>query len=85
MSAVVIELEHTPHRPSWDCNACGEPWPCEPAREALAAALDEIDLAMYAWQRLEEAAGELVDLPLREFFARFIKWTRHSGSNRRPV
>ena len=68
--------EHRPHRPSWDCLSCGRPWPCDPAREDLAAQLDAISLAMYAWQCLEEAAGELPATPPQELFDRFIRWTR---------
>jgi hypothetical protein len=31
---------------------------------------------MYAWQCLEEAAGELPATPPQELFDRFIRWTR---------
>lgn len=67
---------HHPARPSWDCVACGRPWPCDPARESLASRLDMIGLAMYGWDRLEEAAGELPGTPPGELFDRFVSWTR---------
>lgn len=67
---------HQPHRPSWDCLACGRPWPCDPAREALAGTLDRIGLAMHAWDRLEEAALELPGSTSKELFERFLAWTR---------
>jgi hypothetical protein len=27
--------EHAADRSSWDCRACGEPWPCAPAKVTL--------------------------------------------------
>ena len=68
--------EHIAARPSWDCLACGKPWPCDPARESLAAELDRVRLAMYAWTNLEEAAGDLRGMPAHEAFDRFLAWTR---------
>ncbi len=71
-----MPAEHIAHRPSWDWRACGRPWPCHPAREALAAELSPVRLAMYLWTNLEEAAGDLPALPAAEAFDRFIAWTR---------
>jgi hypothetical protein len=31
---------------------------------------------MYAWDRLEEAAGDLPTTPPAELFERFLSWTR---------
>ena len=67
---------HIAERPSWDCVACGRPWPCDPARAALAAEFDLVGLAMYAWGTLEEAVGDLPDLAVDEAFERFLAWTR---------
>ena len=67
---------HVAGRPSWDCLACGRPWPCDPARECLAAAMDPIQLAMDAWTCLERAVGELPSRPAAEAFDRFVAWTR---------
>lgn len=69
-------VTHLPARPSWDCERCDRPWPCDPAREELAREYDRISLAMYAWDRLEEAAGELPPTPPAELFERFLRWTR---------
>jgi hypothetical protein len=69
--------EHIADRPSWDCLACGKPWPCDPAREDLAAELGPTQLAMYMWASLEEAANDVCALPVGEAFDRFIAWTRH--------
>lgn len=62
-------------RPSWDCKACGKPWPCDPAREQLAASLDRTQLAEYGWARFEEAAGDMPDAPVGEMLDRFVRWT----------
>lgn len=73
-------IDHTPARPSWDCLACGRPWPCDPAREQLTRRYDGIGLAVYAWDRLEEAAGDLNGVPAEELFTRFLAWTRRPGA-----
>lgn len=69
-------VEHLANRRSWDCLACDKPWPCDPARERLAAELGPVQLAVYMWANLEEAAGHLPDLPISEAFDRFLAWTR---------
>lgn len=68
-------MDHIQERPSWDCLACGKPWPCDPAREHLAAVLDLVTLRTEMWMRLEEAALELPPGPVVELFERFLKWT----------
>ncbi|MEV6301483.1 hypothetical protein AB0M02_18880 [Actinoplanes sp. NPDC051861] len=67
--------EHEPSRPSWDCAACGRPWPCGPARANLTAELGRVDLAVRMWDYLEEAARELPQTPASELFDRFLRWT----------
>ena len=74
----MVDAEHTADRPSWDCRCCGKPWPCDPAREQLVAELSPVRLAMYCWVNLEEAAGDLPDMPVAEAFDRFLAWTRVS-------
>lgn len=76
MTMVVWLPDHQPQRPSWDCDTCARPWPCEPARDHLVAYLGRVALAVHMWQCLEEAAGDLRHLPGPELFARFIGWTR---------
>lgn len=68
--------EHIAERPSWDCLACGKPWPCDPAREQLRTEMDPVQLATYMWSCVEEAAGVLGDLSMSETFDRFLAWTR---------
>jgi len=67
--------EHIEERPSWDCRACGKPWPCDPAREELAAALDPTALRSQMWTRLEMAVSDLPPGPSAELFERFLRWT----------
>lgn len=72
----MVSTEHIAGRPSWDCLACSKPWPCDPARESLTTDLDRVQLAMFAWASLEEAAGDLPGIPADEAFDRFLAWTR---------
>lgn len=67
---------HTPQRPSWDCLACEQTWPCDPAREHLKADQDLVQLAIYMWNQLEQAVHDLPPTPAAEMFERFLKWTR---------
>lgn len=70
-------MEHTAHRPSWDCRACGKPWPCPTARTEMQATMDDVQLRMFLWTTAEEAAGHLPAMPMSEFAERFISWPRH--------
>lgn len=74
--------EHLAKRPSWDCLACGKPWPCDPAREHLAAMHSPTRLAMLQWGNLEDAAGDLPGMPVAEAYDRFIAWTRPARVNK---
>ncbi len=38
--------------------------------------MDQVTLAIFMWLNLEEAAGDMSDLPASELFERFIHWTR---------
>lgn len=69
-------VEHQPTRPSWDCSACGQPWPCGPARIGLVSELDSVSLAVYSWTCLEQAAGDLAAVTPAELFLRFLAWRR---------
>jgi hypothetical protein len=70
------DAEHEPEKPSWDCKCCGQPWPCDPAREHMMMYLGRTALAIHMWERLDEAAGDLQRLPAGELFERFLSWTR---------
>ncbi|TDO40675.1 hypothetical protein C8E87_4394 [Paractinoplanes brasiliensis] len=74
--AGALTSEHHPGRPSWDCLACGKPWPCDPAREALALELGRTPLAMYLCAHLHEAARDMPTTSPGELYERFLAWTR---------
>lgn len=68
-------MDHIAGRPSWDCLVCEKPWPCDPAREHLAADMDRVQLAITMWNYLEEAVSDLPPAPPTELFDRFLRWT----------
>jgi hypothetical protein len=72
--------EHLAARPAWDCVACGRPWPCDTARERLAAELNSIQLVLYLWGNLEEATGDLPGMSVDEMTDRFLRWARPAQS-----
>jgi len=74
----MIDFPHVAARPSWDCRACGEPWPCTPAQRHLMGTLSPVRLAMYMWSNLEEAIfqGHFSSKDCPALFDRFILWTR---------
>jgi hypothetical protein len=69
---------HQPDRPGWDCRACGQPWPCSPARVQLGDAYgpDRAGLAIYMASLLDRAVVELPRPTPLELFERFVAWTR---------
>jgi hypothetical protein len=73
--ALIEADDHTAERPSWDCRSCGKPWPCDPAREALASEMDRVQLAIFMWINLVEAVGDMPTGPASDLFERFIRWT----------
>lgn len=75
MTVLTGSPEHLAGRPSWDCLSCGNPWPCDPARERLAREMDRSKLAVFMWASLEEAIGDMPTGPPTELFERFVKWT----------
>ena len=75
-----MDTEHTADRPSWDCRVCGGPWPCDPAREALAAEMSPTGLAIYGAVNLSEAVCDLPTTPPGELFDRFVAWTRPAAA-----
>jgi hypothetical protein len=68
--------DHIADRPTWNCAACGEPWPCAPAQVDLRAELGETQLRIYLWTTLEGAVGDLSQATGPEPFQRFFAWTR---------
>ena len=67
---------HQPERPSWNCDTCGKPWPCAPAREHLTAEGGGTPLAVLMWIYLDQALTELPEEAIPGIFDRFVGWTR---------
>jgi hypothetical protein len=78
---------HRPHRRTWDCQRCGAPYPCEPARAGLRECLGAIPLAMFTWAAFNAAVIDLGDSapPAEDLFDRFIRWTRTDPPGQRPT
>lgn len=67
--------DHTPGRPSWDCLACEQPWPCDPARETLVGDMERKALVIYMWEQFDQAVMEIPPSSIVELFDRFLRWT----------
>lgn len=73
------ESPHIADRPTWNCRACGKPWPCRMARMDLAIEHQETptSLALYLAAQWHEASRDLTgnegDSQLLE---RFLGWHR---------
>jgi hypothetical protein len=72
------EVRHTPARPSWECVACGEPWPCRTRRVAFLAdhqgRRHHLRAVLALW--MYEAAEEL-QVSAGDLHERFIGWSLH--------
>jgi hypothetical protein len=71
-------IEHIPARPSWDCRACGKPWPCDSAQEWLLieyAGWTSV-LAFYLNSQLRDAIHDGLGGPDAELYDRFQAWAR---------
>ncbi|MFK3980747.1 hypothetical protein ACI2K4_10280 [Micromonospora sp. NPDC050397] len=68
---------HACAQPTWRCTACEQPWPCPPARQALADQFgtDRVGLSVYMGEMLAPAARD-IRLSPGELWDRFIDWTR---------
>ncbi|MFE9917655.1 hypothetical protein ACFYPG_21100 [Micromonospora sp. NPDC005553] len=70
--------EHMPRRPQWDCQACEQSWPCDPARVRLAEEFgtNRVNLSMYVSGLLDVALEELPTVATADLYDRFVAWTR---------
>ncbi|MDT4992536.1 MAG: hypothetical protein QOH97_2428 [Actinoplanes sp.] len=81
---------HTSERPSWDCAACGQPWPCANAKGSL---LQEFRgypsvLAVYMSAQMCEAMLDLTAHgadPPADLYERFLSWCHHASAKPRSV
>jgi hypothetical protein len=74
--------EHLSTRPSWDCLACGQPWPCANAKANLQAEFENFPsvLAIYMSSQMHEALVDLIGhgpIPPADLYDRFLAWIRH--------
>ena len=69
-------IEHTADRPSWNCRACAKPWPCDPARQAMAAQFIGYPsvLRIYLAAQLADACDDIPDVTAEELYDRFMAW-----------
>jgi hypothetical protein len=72
--------DHPVSRPSWLCGNCGRPWPCDPAREQLAAEMAGTDLTLWMATLMVAAAREDPAIRPSELYERFLGWARRSVS-----
>ena len=87
------EGEHLPARPSWQCRACGHPWPCERAKKALLAEYQDrpVELSLYQSACLHAAIDDLRALTVAkadgcaDVFDRFLGWTRRRATSQREA
>lgn len=71
---------HTPVRPTWTCNACGQEWPCRPARAALRGEYANFPtvLAIYLSGQYTVAVDDLAmfgTIP-QNLYTRIVGWCR---------
>jgi hypothetical protein len=81
---------HSGERPTWDCDACTQPWPCANAKDEL---LQEFHgypsvLAVYMSAQMCEAVLDLTAHgaePPADLYERFLSWIHLASTRRRSV
>jgi hypothetical protein len=70
--------EHMPQRPGWDCLACGQPWPCAPAKVQLGEEYQGqgSGLMLYLHLQLNEAIKEHDWDGAENLYDRIVGWAR---------
>jgi len=73
--------DHTAAQPTWECRACGDPWPCASARASLRAEYAEFptSLSLFMTSSYVAASSQLTGIPVEELFDRFFGWLRPRG------
>lgn len=68
--------DHDPGRPAWDCNGCGDPWPCPPRRRQMLTEYDDLPelLRSHMLDRLDQACAELPMHFAGELRNRMLGW-----------
>lgn len=80
-----VAIEHIAARPSWDCAACGQTWPCANAKVDLLQEFRDhtTALAVYLAGCMHDAACDLTahgEPTPADLYSRFLGWI----SQRRP-
>ena len=75
------KVEHLGARPTWDCIACGHPWPCVQAKDELLAEFHRhpSSLTIYMSSHMCEAMNDLTahgEAPPPDLYERFLSWVR---------
>ena len=79
------DANHLGARPSWDCQACTQPWPCAHAKNELLTEfrLYPSSLAIYMSSYMHDAMNDLTAhgaAPPPDLYERFLSWVRPSRS-----
>jgi hypothetical protein len=77
------EARHLGSRPTWDCQACAQPWPCAHAKEELLSEFQRhpSSLTIYMSAYMCEAMNDLTahgEPPPPDLWERFLSWVRPS-------
>jgi hypothetical protein len=77
------EAKHLGSRPTWDCLACAQPWPCVQAKDELLREFRRhpSSLTIYMSAYMCEALNDLTahgELPPPDLYERFLSWVRPS-------
>jgi hypothetical protein len=81
VTTTVERSEHVGERPTWDCRACGRPWPCADARRQLRDEFRRFPsfLSIYMSAQMMDAVGDLTasgGQPPADLYERFLLWIR---------
>jgi hypothetical protein len=81
VTRAVDRTEHTAEHPSWDCRACGQPWPCGSARERLLVEFRGWPSALTIYLDAQPAAAydDIPGITPEQLHERFLAWTRSPG------
>jgi hypothetical protein len=67
-------LTHNAVKPAWDCEDCGTPWPCDPARIWFRETYSPAMVGRMLNEMSVRAARD-TNMPPSELYERFVAWT----------
>ena len=79
LTTTARQIEHLNGRPSWDCQACGQAWPCANAKIDLTAEFSGFPsvLAIYMTAQMHDALLDMTAhgaAPPPDLYERFLAW-----------